>query len=212
MKKLYTLLFCLSSLYAVGQNADTTFNGDTWVAPYTLILPKGWGYERFHLPPDFAGNIAYKGVEDLRFTPNWGNSKSDEYWTYAYLWYLDSKPIIKASILKNALFSYYSGLVNRNIKKRNIPEEKIVPMVIAVKKIRHHLGDLQTFTGEIDMLDYMDQKPIRLHCIVHAKYCEENDRFFLFFQLSPKPLKDKIWNDLELLWVNFNCAIKTETK
>ena len=38
--------------------------------------------------------IKYSGVEDIRFAPGWGNAKSNEYWTYAFLWYLDGTVII----------------------------------------------------------------------------------------------------------------------
>jgi hypothetical protein len=210
MKKIGTFLVCLVCLRAISQQADMTFHGDTWVAPYTLRLPNGWGYERFLLPPEFASRMAFKGVEDLRFTPNWGDSKSDQYWTYAYLWYLDNKPIVNRRILEKNLKAYYSGLVNRNILKREIPKEKIVPTITSIKKIKTYQGDLHTFSGTIDMLDYMAQQPMRLYCIVHVKNYKEANRFFLFFDVSPKPMNDKIWKDLEGLWEHFNAAKNLE--
>jgi hypothetical protein len=32
--------------------------------------------EHFALPPDFANQMTYKGVEDLRFTPGWGGTNT----------------------------------------------------------------------------------------------------------------------------------------
>ncbi len=61
-------------------------------APYHLSIPKDWTIERFLITISFAPQISYKGVEDIRFTPGWGKVDSDEYWTYAFLWYLDAHP------------------------------------------------------------------------------------------------------------------------
>ena len=211
MKIISSFLLCLACLQSMAQKTDIAFQGDTWVAPYTLRLPKGWGYERFLLPPEFASDLAFKGVEDLRFTPDWRNSKSDQYWTYAFLWYLDKKTTINERVLENNLRLYYAGLVNSNLTKRQIPSQKILPTVTAIKRIKTYHGDLQTFSGTIDMLDYMAQRPLRLHCIVHVMDYETPNRFFLFFEVSPKPLNDRIWMDLDGLWVHFNAAKNLET-
>jgi len=60
-------------------------------------------------------------------------------------------------------------LRRRNIEKRKIPAEKILPIKPSIKKVKTDKEDLETFTGTIDMLDYMEQKPITLNCIVHLK-------------------------------------------
>ncbi len=70
-------------------------------------------------------------------------------------------------ILEKNLTAYYSGLVGRNIGPRKIPAEKIIPVKASIKKIATDEGDLQTYSGSIDMLDYMAQEPITLNCIVH---------------------------------------------
>ena len=46
----------------------------------------------------FAPSIKYKGVEDIRFTPGWGKAGSEEYWTYAFLWFLDDEPFVNNEI------------------------------------------------------------------------------------------------------------------
>ncbi len=42
-----------------------TFVGDEPM----LRVPEGWRHERFALPPEFAPETAWKGVEDLSFAP-----------------------------------------------------------------------------------------------------------------------------------------------
>jgi hypothetical protein len=155
------------------------------VAPYTLPIPKGWDVERFLIPVSFAPEIKYQGVEDIRFSPGWGNVQSDAYWTYAFLWYLENKPVINAKITARNLTVYYTGLVKSNAEPRKIPAEKLLPVKTAIKKIKTATGDLKTFSGTIYMLDYMQQKPIRLYCMVHLRVCSEQHKTFLFNEISP---------------------------
>ncbi|MGH2566055.1 MAG: hypothetical protein ACRDE5_16170, partial [Ginsengibacter sp.] len=84
------------------------FDINLWTAPYDFAVPTGWTTEHFSLPPDFAAQIPYKGVEDLRFTPGWGDTTSAEHWTYAFLWWLDGIAKIDESILEQNLKQYYS--------------------------------------------------------------------------------------------------------
>jgi len=172
------------------------FDADTWQPPYDLTIPKGWSIERFSLPPDFAPQITYKGVEDLRFTPGWGDTLSEEHWTYSFLWWFDGSAKINADSLQETLKEYYTGLVGRNIISRNIPASKIVPTIAAIKKIKTEANDIETFSGTISMLDYHNQKPIRLNCMVHVKNSKAINHTAVYFEISPQPLSHLIWQKL----------------
>src|SRR6185295_3732816 len=91
MKILVLTILSLFAITTYGQETAPDFDGHAWEAPYTLPIPKDWAVERFPIPISFAPQIPYKGVEDIRFTPGWGNVKSDEYWSYAFLWYLEGE-------------------------------------------------------------------------------------------------------------------------
>ncbi len=212
MKNLIVAILCLTSLSTFAQTPEVEFDGKQWKAPYTLGIPKGWDIERFLIPISFAPKILYKGVEDIRFTPGWGKAKSDEYWTYAFLWYLDYRPKTNVKIVANNLKAYYTGLVGSNIEPRKITADKLVPVKTAFKKVKTNKGDLKTFSGTIDMLDYMEQKPIILNCIVHLKICSGQNKTFLFYEISPKPFSDNIWQSLNQLWTGFNCNKVAEAK
>jgi len=147
-------------------------------------------------------------MEDLRFAPGWGNVKSDEYWTYAFLWFLDGKVEITEKSIADNLNAYYTGLIGRNIEKRKIPPDKIFPVKTEIKPSATTAGDLKTFGGTIYMLDYMEQKPMTLHCIIHIKSCPLKNNTFVFIEISPKTYSDKIWTSLNQLWTGFNCDKK----
>ena len=177
------------------------FDPNTSVAPYNLLIPKGWTTEHFTLPPDFAPQLTYKGIEDLRFTPGWGDSKSDEHWTYSFLWWLDGSPKIDASILQTNLKAYYEGLV-----ARNIPADKIIPTTTNVKKIITGAGDVQTFTATINMLDYHTRQPQVLNCLIHVKECNTQKHTAIYFEVSPKPFAHPLWKKMDFIGDGFECA------
>lgn len=204
MKKLIVLFFCLLTFCSFGQT-DGKFDGPSWHPPYNLSLD-GWAIERFLIPIEFAPQIKYKGVEDLRFTPGWGNEKNSEYWSYAFLWYLDGSPSIDVSTVKRNLNFYYDGLISRNVEKRKISQSDIFKTYTRLKQIATYSGDLKTFQGTVSMLDYMAKKPMVLNCIVHLKKCKGTNHTILFHQLSPQPYSDSVWKKLIKLWFDFDCT------
>ena len=212
MKKLIIILLCSAYLNMFGQTQKVEFDGSKWNAPYSLNVPKGWDVERFLIPIEFAPQIPYKGIEDIRFTPGWGNSKSDDYWSYAFLWYLDDTQNMNSSIVESNLKAYYTGLVGRNVQPRKIPADKVIPVKTSFKEVKAVKGDLKTFNGTINMLDYMEQKPIILNCIIHLKACSGQNKTFIFNEISPRPYNDKVWQSLNELWTNFVCDKPAELK
>jgi hypothetical protein len=102
------------------KNKLNIFDANTWVPPYYLLKPKGWEVERFPIPIDFAPSISYQGSEDVRFAPGWGDEKSEEYWSYTFLWWLQGAHKIDSRRLKSHLQDYYQGLVQRNISRNNL--------------------------------------------------------------------------------------------
>jgi hypothetical protein len=201
------ILFPSYTLFA--QDAKPAFDGHVWKAPYSLSMD-GWGIERFLIPIEFAPGIKFSGVEDVRFTKGWGEVTSNEYWSYAFLWYLDGKPVINERDIEKNLAMYYDGLIGRNVEPRKIPAELVKPTKVTVKKIATQKGDQSTFSGTIDMLDYMQQKPVTFNCIVHQKLCDGQDKTFVFHEISPRPLTDSVWTALNKLWTDFDCKAKAD--
>ncbi|SHG43670.1 hypothetical protein SAMN04488109_0269 [Chryseolinea serpens] len=202
---LIALLLIATNTWA--QTPAKEFDAEKYDPAYALAIPQGWGVERMGIPIEFAPSIPYKGVEDLRFNPGWSDPKSNGYWTYAFLWHLEGRPESSPQTIEKNLTAYYNGLVGRNIERRKIPKEKLVQIKAKIKQITTDKGDLQTYSGTIDMLDYMAQMPITLNCIVHIKLCpQEQNNTFMFYELSPRPPADDIWKELQNLWTTFECS------
>ena len=129
MKQCVAILLYLACLNVSAQDSTKIeFDGHKWEAPYHLPIPESWTIERFPIPISFAPQISYKGVEDIRFTPGWGNASSDEYWTYAFLWSLEGAPKIDATITAANLKAYYPGLIEINREGYKVPVEKLIPV------------------------------------------------------------------------------------
>jgi hypothetical protein len=181
------------------------FDPFTYVPDYFLTIPDKWGVERFQFPIEFAKAIPYKGIEDVRFAPGWGDKNSSEYWSYCFLWWLNSDPQINLNDLQEDLKMYYTGLVGRNILVRKIPAEKLVPVVATLKKIKQDANDLETYRGTVNMLDYMIQEPMVLHVVIHVRNCTATNRKALFFEISPKPETDPVWTSMNSIFSEFRC-------
>jgi hypothetical protein len=123
MNKILLAILTVFCATAYAQETNNEFDGHTWQAPYTLPTPKDWGVERFLVPPSFAPTITYKGVEDIRFAPGWAKSGSDEYWSYAFLWYLEGKSVVTAASLEKDLKAYYTGLIEVNSDRARLSAE-----------------------------------------------------------------------------------------
>jgi len=200
MKKIFFVLICLFFIKAYGQ--DNSFDGKKWEAPYHLDIPNGWDVERFLIPISFAPSIKYKGVEDIRFTPGWAKKTSNEYWSYAFLWYLDGEEKFTAATIEKNLTAYYTGLFKINTGDT----VKVPPAKVDIKTITAQKDDLKTYSGKVDMSDYMTKKPILLNLLIHIKTCAGQNKTFVFYEVSPQPFTESVWNSLHQLWINFNCS------
>ena len=132
MKKILCVVVLFLFFKASGQNAEAGFDGKKWEAPYVLDTIKGWDVERFSIPISFAPSIPYKGVEDIRFTPGWARKTNNEYWSYAFLWYLDGTPALDAKTIENNLKAYYTGLIKVNTDSAKIAD-KLFAVTSSVK-------------------------------------------------------------------------------
>jgi hypothetical protein len=146
-------------------------------------------------------------MEDIRFPPGWGNSKSEEYWSVAYLLWLDGGQKIDAEILQKNLKIYYDELIAGALVRRNIkiPPSEIAPARVTIKKIKTEPNDVETYTGTIDMFDYLGRHPITLNVRAHVKACDAKKQIPLFWEMSPQPFTHPLWQDLEQMKQKFNC-------
>jgi hypothetical protein len=198
MKNFVTIIVCLASLSSFAQGSKTAATGLNWKASYSLNTPDGWTADSAILPN--------QGVEDLRLSAGWSNPKSSDYWTYCSLWVLNGDIKTDEETIESNLTAYFTSMQNKSIEAKKIPAKKMLPVKAWVTEMNNENGDLKTFYGAIAMLDFKQQTPISLHCLVHLRKCNGQNKTFIFYEFSPKSLDDKIWENLDKLWSEFGCS------
>ncbi len=73
----------------------------------------------------------------------------------------------------------------------------MVTTKVEIKAIKTEPGDVNTYAGTVDMLDYMGMKPMRLNFLAHVRDCGDPGHVPVFLELSPKPYDDAIWDQLK---------------
>ncbi len=107
--------------------------------------------------------------------------------------------------LQQNMQAYYDGLVvtGGGPVKHDIPADKMVTTKVQIKAIKTEPGDVSTYAGTVDMLDYMAMKPMRLNFLVHVRDCGDLGHTPVFLELSPKPYDDAIWDQLRQMKERF---------
>lgn len=76
--------------------------------PFPISL-EGWPSETFTLPPGFAPDLP-AGTESLRFAPGWRDPSSENFWSYAFIMWID-EAAPDAARVDELLNSYYDGIM-----------------------------------------------------------------------------------------------------
>ncbi|MDB5128299.1 hypothetical protein [Mucilaginibacter sp.] len=157
--------------------------------PYTLPLPAKRGSEKIPFPISFAPGIPFKGMEELRFTPDWNNASKNDYWSYTFLWFIEGKPQLNNKVLQNYMAEYFNGLYRSNSKIKpvgNFTKAKF-------QKIKVMKDDQETYQGTISTLNFLTGKPIEFYVKIHARNYPHTNHSALMYELSPKHYTNKVW-------------------
>jgi hypothetical protein len=182
-KATITLLILLAFGKCLAQNSG-----------YSLPLPETWKSETIPFPIDFAPSIPYHGIEDLRFTPGWGNANSNDYWTYTFLWFVDGTPPVNASLLNSYMATYFDGLYHSNNKSSPDSTGFTKPNITVAATAT---GDQETYAGKISTLNFLTKKKIEFYVTIHVQRHADANETAIFFEISPKPYNNPVWSELD---------------
>jgi hypothetical protein len=183
-------------------------NPAAWTPPYRFPLPDGWRQELSYEPGKNHPHFPLKSIEDLHLPSGWPVAGSEEYWSAAYLFWLDPGQPIEAGILENTLKIYYDEHISMAVRQGNLtfPPGTIKPVQVTIKKSSPERDDKETYTGTISMFDYMGRKPIVLNFFVHLKSCPTGHHIPLFWEISPQPVDHPLWDRLKEGERKFSCG------
>jgi hypothetical protein len=200
MKKIVALLtFSFSLLQIV--NAQNT-------PPQLLTGPANWQFEKFPLPPEFAPGIPYKGVEELRFSPNMFKKDSSNYFSYAFAAQLDNTTDISQSDINNYLVKYFKGICSTTATARKlvIDSSKIT---VSVEKKKDAPADEIIYNAWLNVFGVFDDgAQVKLNAEIKVLKDASNKKVYLIFIASPHPKTDEIWKMLHKIQSDFRIPAK----
>lgn len=162
---------------------------------YTLPRPDQWGGEKFTFPLDFAKKIPLRGVEELRFAPGWSNSKSGQYWSYTYVWFVEGRPRLNKDTLNSYMVQYYNGLYISNFKNKTIAPPSNFS-TSDLKSVPPLQNDQETYEGKIMTLDFLTGEPITFNARIRVRNLPQVGHSAILIEISPGNYKAAVWVDM----------------
>lgn len=158
-----------------------------------LKAPKNWISELLPFPLSFAPSLTYEGFEDLRFSENWRDENSEGFWSYAFVWSLESDPQLTEEKLQSDMKAYYNGLMRTETTFALFLENS------DEKEGTSYIGKIQTLDN------FFTKEQMILHATVQYTYCQKMDRHLVLFNISSKGFGSKIWKKLQKVKVEIDC-------
>lgn len=177
--------------------------------PYAIKIPEKWRSERIPFPLDFAKDLDYKGVEELRFAPGMFKPDADDYFSYVFLFWLEGSRTVDAKSLESDLRRYCRGLCATVAKGRKLEFDLSTISVKATKrdgKAKLAGEDADSFHAKIDWFDpFTTGKPLTRHLEVWSRSADAGKRTCLFSLASPKEKSAPVWEALRKIKADFTC-------
>ncbi|MEP6746556.1 MAG: hypothetical protein ABJB86_02460 [Bacteroidota bacterium] len=163
-----------------------------------LKEPAAWAFERFTLPPVFAPNFPYKGVEELRFSPGMFDKNSTEYFTYAFAAQLNGRNSMSKDEVNDYLFNYFKGLCSSTAKDRKLVVDTSKITVSTEKK--KDTGKETIYNAILHVFGvFADGAAVQLNMEVKVLRDAGAKKVYLIFIASPHAKTDDAWKQLYVI-------------
>jgi hypothetical protein len=193
IRKIMTAVFCTTIFSNIFFAQNQT--------PQLLKQPANWQFERFSLPPEFAPNIPYKGVEELRFSPGMFVKDTTTYFTYAFVAELDNVRSISQDDIRNYLLDYFKGLCSSTAKQRHLSIDTS-KISVAVER-RQNAGNDVFYDATLNIFGvFADGAPVKLNAEIKVMDDEES-KIYLVYIASPLDKTDNVWKELRSIQREF---------
>ncbi|MEQ9406864.1 MAG: hypothetical protein RIK87_04025 [Fuerstiella sp.] len=170
-----------------------------------LAAPDGWGGESISLPPGFAEDMSFKGVEHIRFAPGMMQPASDTFFCYAFVFELMPKHDLTEAVIRDEFLKYYRGLCQAVLKGKRVdadPQAFTLRLVPAPENPAPPDPDdatgratLRRYTGILKWVEpFATRQAQTLNLEIQTWH--SGRRSFLFACVAPLPKDAEIWQQL----------------
>lgn len=115
-----------SSVTASPMTTTSTAPAIIWPAP------EHWRTETIPFPLDFAPSLPYTGYEELRFSPEFGKSDRQLYFTYGFIWMIPDTVELKRETIEHDMKVYFDGLMKEVARSKNQDLSRLDTKVTAI--------------------------------------------------------------------------------
>lgn len=172
--------------------------------PFVMPVPEGWRTETIPFPLGFALELEYEGLEELRFAPGMFEEGKEDFWTYAFVWWIPEDSPVDPESLASGLEIYFSGLAGVVAETRGFDTDG------ASYEVTLMAADTETaydYEGSAKILEpFVTGKMISLNIRIKQIACPEQEHMAVFFELSPQPYSHDIWSSLAGIREGFRCG------
>ncbi len=174
---------------------------------FTWPVPAGWKSETIPFPLEFAPELKHKGVEELRFMPGFLQPDGPNFWSYAFVWWLEDKPTFDGASLGAELENYFHGLcVAVGTEKKYPCTRSLFKAQLELEPVLSHPGHPLRLLGKTTTFDaFKTGKPITLILQIRPLDCPAQKRHAILLGASPKPAGDAVWKELNDVMDGFHC-------
>jgi hypothetical protein len=173
--------------------------------PFFLPTPEGWRTETIPFPLEFAPELEYEGLAELRFSPGMFQEGSSDFWSYVFVWWVPEGTGFETEWLQGDLERYFRGLTTAVADAREFDPGK-PDYDVRLKPTESSTPDHPQWDGTAATYDvFVTRKPIRLNVRIDLVPCSSQGRVAAIFQLSPQPHDNTIWEVLNNLRQEFRC-------
>ncbi len=171
--------------------------------PFHMPQPDGWRTETIPFPLEFAPDLDYKGIEELRFAPGMFDAEAEDYWSYAFVWWLPEETQISAIRLEKDLKTYFRGLASAVAADREFdtgnPKHEV--------QIRRQSEEPEVYVGFVQTFDsFVTRDAVFLMLRGVVRHCTSSQRVAVLFTVSPQPESHQVWKDLGTIRDGFRCT------
>jgi len=176
---------------------------------FSLAAPAGWGGETIKLPPGFARDMKWKGVEHIRFAPGMMQAKSDTFFCYAFAFELDGEADLSQQAIAAEFLKYYRGLCSA-VAGGEIPDLDTSKFTFTLKPTRPTGKSTTTsarYKGVLDWIEpFATKKPQKLNVEIQTWKDEQHN--YLFACVSPQKAGADIWKQLHKIRDDYIGSLK----
>lgn len=165
--------------------------------------PAAWQGESIPLPPGFARDLKWHGVEHIRFAPGMFDPQSESFFSYILVFLLSKEDDVSEKAMSEQILTYYRGLAKAVMGRKGMAvdtnefqlKQEAAEGGAAFIPAAAGDQDVKSWNAVLRWTEpFATQKPQTLNFEVHL--WKQGDAPVVFFTVSPQPMDHEIWKEM----------------